>query len=90
MAELHPLVIVLIAVLGSLAIVAVGCAIHRVLKREQYQQYPIQPVGDEQRAYMHEVCMRTKEEATGGSRWGSRPNPARSGSKSSYFGYSHA
>lgn len=67
MAALHPLVIVLFAVLGSVAVMAVGCAIHRVLVPEQYNKPRFKAISQEQSTYMHEVCARTRAEAFAGA-----------------------
>lgn len=63
MADLHPLVIVLLAIIGSLAVVAVGCALHRTLRPEEFTKPRFQAVSQEQSNFMHEVCARNREEA---------------------------
>ena len=66
MASLHPLLIVLFAVIGSVAVTAVGCAIHRVLNPEEFNKPRFQAIPQEQSNYMHEVCARTRAEAFAG------------------------
>lgn len=63
MSEMHPLVIVLLAVIGSVAVVAVGCAIHRVLRPEEFSKPHFRALSQDQLNYMHEVCDRTRAEA---------------------------
>jgi hypothetical protein len=63
MADMHPLVIVLLAVLGSVAVIAIGCAIHRVLRPEEFGKPNTDPIGQDQLNYMREVCDRTRGDA---------------------------
>lgn len=60
---LHPLLIVLFAIMGSLAVTAVGCAIHRVLSPEEFTRPRFKAFTQEQLEVMREVCVRTRAEA---------------------------
>jgi hypothetical protein len=63
MADLHPLVIVLLAIIGSIAAMAVGCAIHRVLRPEEFSKAHLRNFSQEQQNFMREVCERTRADA---------------------------
>lgn len=96
MADLHPLVIVLLAIIGSVGAVAVGCALHRTLRPAEFAQPELENVSQEQSNFMHEVCARNRAEAFADARTptvgglSSGPDPRYSGVYSGVYtdGYS--